>query len=338
MIPKGSIFVSLRSKALEFYPEKCQILHRERLTFTDWLKRGTYVPVATTKSEILFEASPQDVASIFLSSLEFLSNNCLEHLQENLCFSTDERIRSDAWNIVNIYYFAFFCAQALLRLLGHPIVFVPKDALKLVGSVIGSSNVPGSGTFGLEKIAELSATVARYRLKTTRKRAHEAAWKELFTLLEKEVDAPAKDPKEVLFYKSLTTKTLSGIYGHYEWPTLIRNNANYMPGLAYCLVENQIKGKTRRLINSWENCSETEVLRILDSSIASCSLGDQNDLSKHICLLHNIAHSLFVLFRELYFELINRRQIDRRMELKRKAFIRKMAIPGDISYPFMRTN
>jgi hypothetical protein len=337
MIPKGSIFFSLRSKALDFYPERCQSLHRERLTFTDWIKRGTYVPVSTTKSQIVFEASPHDVASIFLSAIEFFSNSCFEHLQENLCFSTDGRIRSDAWNIVNIYYFAFFVAQALLRLLGNPVVFVTKDALKLVGSVIGSSNVPGGGAFRLEKIEELSATLAKYRLKTIRKRAHEATWKELLTLLEKESGTPAKDPKEILFYQALTTKTLSNIYSHYAWPSLVRNKANYTPGLAYCLVENQIKGKTRRLINVWENCSESEVLRILNSSVASCNLSDQHDLSNHVCLLHNVGHSLFILFRELYFELINRRQIDRRMELKRRLFIKKMAIPDDISYPFTKT-
>jgi hypothetical protein len=339
MIPKGSVFFRLRQRVLDFYPEKCRILHKMRVTFTDWLQKGTYVPLSVTKSEIILEASPADISSIFLSDVEFFSNNCFEHIQECLCFSKDERIRSDAWNVVTIYYFSFFVAQALLRLLGKPLMFINKEALTFVGKITGSPSVPGSGVFYLEKIEDLSIVSTKYRLKSYRKRFHEATWKLLFGILNNILSeiTSYKDAKELLFYEALTTKKLFKIYTDYQWPAVLRNRANYIPGFAYLLVEKKIVGKTRSLINELDGCEEGDILNLLNSSISSCSTNDDNEFSSHISLLHHTAHSLFILFRELYFELLDRRHLDRRMELKRKQFINKMDIFENASYPFMRT-
>lgn len=336
MIPKGSIFVRLRHRALDFYPEDSKILYKNRLNFADWLVRGSYLPLSVKNSEIIFEASPQDLASIFLSEIEYLSNNCFEHLQECLCFSSDTRVRSDAWNIVTIYYFAFFVAQALVRLLGKPLMYLNKEVLKLMAATAGQSSVPNAGIFLLEKTDDLSFTSAKYRLKLYRKRFHEGTWKVLFGLLTEALNevTSSKDPIEPLFYQSITTKKLFKIYTDYQWPAFIRNRANYVPGFAYLLVENKLAGKTKRLIDELNGCDENDIPKILDFSVLSCSK-EKAKFSDHVSLLHNLAHSLFLLHREIYFELIIRRRLDKRMELKRKSFMEKMAISEDASFPFI---
>jgi hypothetical protein len=339
MIPKGSIFLQLRRKVLDFYPQKCKILDKNRLTFGEWLHTGTYIPLSITKKGLIFEASPPDIGSIFLSDVEFFSNNCFEHIQECLCFSTDDRTRSDAWNVVTIYYFSFFVAQALLRLLGKPLTFIDKATLKDVGTIADSSDIPGAGPFYLEKIDETSIVSAKYLLKPYRKRFHEATWKLLFDILDSllKKTTSSKDSEELFFYEGITTKELFSIYTDYQWPAVIRNRANYIPGFAYLLIEKGIKGKTRRLIDELKDCQKEDIPKVLGASISACSSSRVGDFSKHVSLLHHVAHSLFLLFRELYFELVKRRHLDRRMEQRRKQFIKTMAVQDAASYPFMQT-
>ena len=339
MIFKGTIFFSLRSKVLDFYPEKCQTNKRERVSFTEWLQKGIYNIVLINNTEIIIESSPQEIGSILLSDIEYLCNMCFEHLQESLCFNLDERIRSDAWNIVSIYYFGFFVTQALLRLIGRPVLFINKEAIQFLKRGTKSLQNPGSGTYLLEKLKDLSGTTSEYRLKYYKNKIHEASWKQLFNILEGEINNNKLTAElgEILFYKAITTKKLFRIYNNYEWPSRIRNKANYRPGYAYRLIENIIEGKSKRLIIRWLNCNEQVIMDNLNSSINLCIASTDNDLPGHVSLLHDISQSLFIIFRELYFELLNRRHLDLRMELKRKDFVKKMTLSKDHKCPLVRS-
>ncbi len=168
------------------------------------------------------------------------------------------------------------------------------------------------------------------------RRMHEVTWINLFTILEKSIDIGSSqiDQKELLFYKAITTKKLFKIYKNYEWPSLIRNRTNYVPGCAYQMVENNIICKTKQMMNRWCDCNYDEILRLLDSSISSC-VTDLNEISSHTLLMHEISHSLFLLVRELYLELIQRRNFDRRMEVRRNQFLKKIKFGTNGKYHFL---
>jgi hypothetical protein len=336
MILKGSIFVKLRNKMLDFFPERCKLLTKNRMPFNEWLLNGIYLPLSVTKNRIIIETSPQEIGSIFLSDIEFFINHCYEHFQEMICYSKDDRIRSDAWNAVNIYYYGFFVAHSLLRILGEPVVYISKESLKVIKEILNSTNNPGAGTYQVKKIRDITETKSEYLLKKSGRRMHEATWNNIFTLLESSIGNGSSqiDQKELLFYKAITTKKLFRGYQNYEWPSLIRNRTNYVPGYAYQLIENKIICKTKQLIGRWCDCNYDGILRLLESSISAC-IADLNEISSHTLLMHEIFQSLFLLIRELYLELIHRRNLDRRMEVKRKQFLKKMEFGGNEKYHCM---
>jgi hypothetical protein len=230
-------------------------------------------------------------------------------------------------------------AQALLRLIGKPILFINREPLQFIKKVTGSPVIPGAGTFILEKLRDISGSIAEYRLKSYRSKLHEATWKQLFNILDLEINNNRlnTNANEILFYESITTKKLFKIYNNYGWPSMVRNKANYIPGYAYCLIEKQIKGKSKRLIKRWDKCNEQSMIKNLNSAVNYCIATDDNGFVGQVSLLHDIAQSLFVLLRELYFEVINRRHLDLRMELKRKEFIKTMELSANDEYYFGRT-
>lgn len=293
MIVKGPVFSELRKRSLDFYPIDCRYILSNRNTFRNWLITGSYLPQNTSKSEIFFEASGSDLGAFFLREIEFFSNQCFEHLQECLCYENDSRIRSDAWNIITYYYFGLFCVQGLLRLIGKPIFYVPADILAQLRMIFGTHNFPGSGTFFLEKIHDVSATISQYKLKRINKRFHEASWNKLLetlnnikkTILVSRTSTMAN--KELLFYEILTNKKPFNIYTDYSWPSSIRNRANYEPGYAYLQVEQKLKGKTKSLLRNWIDCTQDEVLRILKESSA-IPLKRKDEYSQHVKLLCNV--------------------------------------------------
>jgi hypothetical protein len=331
MIPQGPIYSHIRGDVLSTYPEGTRAACRSRTTFAEWLLNGmgSYHVKTVTSNDIIIVATPSDLASSLLADVEFLSNHCFEHLQELARYYVDDQTRSDAWNVVTIYYFAFFSAQIFLRLIGSPTVYVGKEQIQKIKSLAGvTTGGPGAGSYFLEKITDVSASYSEYKIKKTgNQRIHEATWIRLFSYFERLLrnSALSGDVKEVLFYQLLTTKTL---HRHYTngWPSVIRGIANYRAGFAYLEVEKNLKAKTKKLLTYWKDMDTSKLLNTLNSSVSSCSPSDITDYSNHVRLLHDMAQSLFILTRLLYSELLSRSNIDKTWEHKRSRFRKIMSI------------
>jgi hypothetical protein len=324
MIPKGPLFFNLRTRLLNLYPENANVVFRSRNTCVDWLKSGTYTVYGVDKYNFTIEANKVDFASVLLSEVENLLNHCVEHIKELILNLDVGNERSDAWQVVTIYYYGYFAAQCFLRLIGRPIIFLDKAAVNLVGATSNLNIIPNRGNYIINTVSDLSATSSQYGFKRLDKSNHEAVWVEFFKVIE-ELSKTAiinPDASEIAFFKDLISSGLKSVYKSNEWPAVIRAMANYRPGFAYRAVLKDNRALTHRLLlDDWRGVDQSTIITILDRTMTLCLHGNIDDYHAHVRYLHSISHSIYLLARELYFELYNRRRIvDRRWEDHRKTF------------------
>jgi len=327
MIGQGAIFANLRAQMLTAIPETALASFRDDGTIGDWLEHGSFVATSCTKREIILEVGPADYGSAALTECENLLNHCLEHLQEMLCLSDDARQRSQAWAIVTTYYFGFFSASAFLRLIGQPIVFLTTEQLKRLQSLASASAKPGQGAFRFEISRPISVTRTEIAIRQTDK-VHEATWKAALGILDQLNRDPmlAKSPAEALLYDSVCSPVLFRHYGSFQWPSMVRNRANYRPGFMYRLHDARFNFP--KLFEVWRHASASNVHRILQNCLLRCG-ASHDDFAHHADLMLHVAATIFLLVRELYCELLKRRRIDRRWEHQRTKYFNKMRVPEE---------
>jgi len=325
MIAQGAIFSHLRTQMLNSIPEDAVASFRSDQTIGDWLQDGTFVVTSCTKKEILIEASPIDYGGVVLIECENLLNHCLEHFQEMICLRSDERVRSHAWAIVTAYYFGFFAASAFLRLIGQPVVFLTTDQLRRLPTLAGSTEKPGQGAFHFQITSQISITRTEITIRQTDK-VHEATWKLALGHLDQMNRDPllAKSPLEADFYDSVCSKLLFPQYKNFQWPSMVRNRANYRVGFMYTLHNAPVNFS--RCLDAWRKTSRSDVHRTLQTCLRKCST-NKDDFAHHTDLMLNIGTALFLLARALYAELLDRRKSDRRWENQRNHYRRQMQVP-----------
>ena len=334
IVPQGPIYTELRSYLLSTYIDGTQATLNHSTTLSEWFSNGTYNVTSATSQEFILRVASVDFASALLTDVEHLFNHCFEHLQEMICFQLDTRPRSNAWAVVTVYYFAFFCAQALLRLLGMPIVYLKKEKTNDLMRIGGCGTGPSPGAFRLEHVTTLSPSHAEYRLKKIKSKIHDGTWQKLLLLFQKLLSDPSltSNTTEVQFFSSLTTTALFSSYnGCYDWPSELRNKANYPPGYAYLLVQNDDITKARKMMDGWRDVKTWDgnkgVENLLAASVSNCAAGKNSSYSSHVQLLYDISLCLFMLSRSLYSELLIRRGIDKRWEANRARFRMNMTFP-----------
>jgi hypothetical protein len=326
MIPRGTIYSELRSKMVGNFPEGSKAIFGDSTTVGEWLSTGSLVVKSSTKTRVIFEAPIVEFGSSLLTEIENLLNHCFEHLQELGCASQDKRVRSEAWNTVTAYYFAFFSASALLRLLGRPVVFLSRDQLQSFPKMLGSGIAPSQGAFHIVFVSSISATHAEFSLHPTSK-VHEATWQRLLGLFDDMYRnlSPRPDANEALFYASLSTKLLFPQYVNFQWPSAVRNRANYRPGYAYKLQT--ARGPNLKLISEWAQAESQDASKVLETALAACR-SDVENFTNHVQLMTAVGTSLFLLARELYSDLLTRKSLDKRWEHNRRSYMKSMCFVG----------
>jgi hypothetical protein len=336
MIPRGPLYSRIREDLLAAFPTNRLVTARDRTEpFSDWLLNalGSYSVSSISNSAINFTASPIDLAASVALEIEFLTNNCFEHLVEIIYLGQDTRERSDAWNVVTIYYFGFFAASMFLRLVGQPLLFADKtriDTLKGMAST-GSSNM-GAGAYSVLKTGDISSSVSEFAMRQSSLKIHEGTWNRFFLYIQNLLSDSSllTSGQEVLFYRSISQHILDSIYGA-GWPSNLRNRANYKPGQAYRSVEKSDSTKSRRLVLEWRGFDSNRLVNSLSYSATACVPAQKDPISNHVKLMFNISQSLFLLTRELYSELFARRILDPAWEHRRRNYKQRLALPGDLS-------
>lgn len=335
MTPRGTIYSGLRSKMVANFPEGSKAVFGDSATVGEWLSTGSLVAKSCTKNRVTFDAPIVEFGSSLLTEIENLLNHCFEHLQELGCASQDKRVRSEAWNTVTAYYFAFFSASVLLRLLGRPVVFLSRDQLQSFPKMLGSGIAPSQGAFEILFVGSISATHAEFSLQPTSK-VHEATWQRLFGIFDGMYRnlSPRPDANEALFYASLSTKVLFSQYVNFQWPSSVRNRANYRPGYAYKLQT--ARSPNFKLISEWAQTEFLDTSKILETALAACQ-SDVVNFGNHVQLLTAVGASLFQLARELYSDLLTRKSLDKRWEHNRRSYMKRMCLVGSDHKKLART-
>ena len=333
MIPQGLIFRELRAEMLSNFPDGSKAVYEESGTIGEWLSKGSLVIKQCSKDKVIFEAPKIEFGISLLTEIENLFNHCFEQLQELGCVGKDTRVRSQAWYIVTSYYFAFYSGSILLRLLGRPILFLKRDQLKNISKLLGNGITPGQGSYKLNCLNPVSSIHSEFSLCSTSK-IHEATWTNLFEYLDQlRKKTPSGDVREVLFYESLCTKTLFNKYINFQWPSIIRNQANYRPGFAYKLDTS--RNRNCKLVSDWAMMEPLDLSKVVCDATRACGYNDS--FEDHVRLMTAIGLSLFILARDLYSELLVRKRLDKRWEIKRKSYKKKMVFTDNVEPMFLRT-
>jgi hypothetical protein len=317
---QGSIYNELRSKMLSFYPEGDYTKHKNRQLFNDWIKHGYYTPLSCTKQTGAdFEATKLDIAITILNECELLYNACIEHLLELNQIVRNNQLHSDAWNVVTMYYFAFYAAQSFNKLIGNPIFFLDSASLSNFASGLGG------GTFELSWDEDISLTQTKYCLHKIKRRLHDAVWHQTFSQIETLTKKYPLDkcPNELNLFSNITDKRLHKTYGNYSWPSEIRNKANYIPGFAYTLVEDKTICNSFKCISNFIKNEQKIDNKLQDSFDNCCESLEVSFFRGHVSALFHMGMGIFYIVQNLYDDILERRKLDRRMQDKRKAFISK---------------
>jgi hypothetical protein len=325
MIPRGPVYRELRAIVMGQFPDGTKASFRDTQTLGEWFSSGSIQVRSCSKQQVVFDAPEVEFGSMLLVEIENLFNHCFEQLQEIGCVGCDLRLRSEAWNVVSAYYFSFYAGGALLRLLGRPVIFMRREQLEALATLAGATVAPAQGTFEIKQVHKLSATHAQYVLKKTDK-VHEATWTKLMGTLDELQRRlrPNTDLREAEMYDAMMTKVLFPEYVNYQWPSSVRNRANYRLGFAYKL--SQSPGTNFKLIEHWAKVVPTDIHKIVAEARSEC-MADPEEFANHVRLLIALGTGVFVLARELYSELLQRKSLDKRWEDGRKKYRKKMILP-----------
>jgi hypothetical protein len=322
MIPQGDVFENLRIQMLDFFPLKCRSKVNETANFADWIERGYYSVQKASGSKYLVEADTTEFSSLWLTDVENLSNHCAEHLREMIRNGAKPDSISDAWQTVTIYYYAYYAAQGLLRILGQPVVFLNQAQAASLETLAGTTSKGSRGSYVVKKESTLSTIKSQYSLRLKSGNNHDSVWSHLFSLLKEAFDKCKKSTSssELQLYSALLDPTMARICKSPSWPSVIRNKANYTPGYAYRSVQKQDVAKSRRLILEWKETDLSILQKSLDASLNACKCHGAVSFDRQVRLMHVVAHTLFFILRQLYFDLYNRRNFDKRWEEHRRDF------------------
>jgi hypothetical protein len=208
-----------------------------------------------------------------------------------------------------------------------PIAFVNRDQLRVLQTIAGSSASPRQGSFELTTTSQVSATHSQIKIAPT-DRVHEATWKSAIGLLASlnRSTSIVKAPDEADFYDSLCTEAFCAKGVGFDWPSFVRNRANYRAGFAYKLSSNTLG--VLRSLQPWRSLEAGNVFRVMRGTYQKSS-SDISSFTNHVGMMISVAVALFLIVRELHRELLARRRMDTRWEQKRKHFVQQFMGTGE---------
>ncbi len=331
MIPTGTIYASIRADMLDQLATTPIVSAQQAEGLRTFFTGGSFVVTKASKKQIVFEAAVDDISSLILLEAELLIDHCIEQLNEIVRLYLDTSMRSDAWGVVTIYYFGYFSALVLLRLLGEAVVYIDDEIINIFAAFPAFVASPGAGAYYLEKGSMTGSDRAEYFLRKSKQKIHESTWLKLFTyaLKKAKLAVPKPDAAEAAFYSNLRPAVLFNLYEGNDWPAVMRAKANYKAGFAYKMTRNQIVAKSKSVLSVWEFGTPLILEQQIKRSYRSCQASSEAEFDKHVQFLFDLSLTLFLLGRQLYSELLDRRRLDRRWEQRRKNLKAKMLVSDD---------
>lgn len=327
-LPQGAIWQRLRQRALDAIPIGSSVRFKKPATLASWQAQGTYTISATSTSKFTVVVQSADFGSALLSDAAFHLDHALEHQASMMKVLQGGIWASPAWQVVTFYYWAYFAAMALSRMLGRTVWFITPEVAKQFAALApeGAPNVT-QGTYEVTCEATVSAGVREVRLSKRHRRVHEQLWSTMFGLLDQvysEIEPGAATQEEERLYLSLINS--ARVLGD-DWPSALRNLVNYRPGFAYTAPRFVASVDSFTYLATSPQTIERIVGRLEDGNIAmrrdSDLIAQLKPAAKMLAdvtlLLSRIAHAL-------HDEIVDRDGVDRRWIQSRRRFAQEQGV------------
>jgi hypothetical protein len=186
-----------------------------------------------TGKRVNLEVNTMDFGAALLGDVEYFLDHAAEHKATAISLIRNSNWPSPTWILVTIYYWTFFNALAITRLLRRSIWHLDSGALQdICQGMTGTAGI-GGGAFIFETKPPVSANSRIMVLAKSQHRLHEAVWLAFFDLLKLARDSaalPRENAAEYALYQSLLDTQAQ--LGH-DWLSELRNAVNYKTGVAY---------------------------------------------------------------------------------------------------------
>lgn len=328
MIPQGALWQRMRQRALDAIPPGSSVDFRSPLTLATWQARGTYTISSSSSAKFTVSVAPTDFGGALVSDAAFHLDHALEHQASLMKTLAGGQWSSPAWQVVTFYYWAYFSAMSLSRLLGKTVWFVtPEVAQQFSSLAAAGSPRMTQGTYELSCGQSVSAGSRNVDLTKRQRRLHEQLWTTMFGLLDsvyQEIGAGvATHQEERLFLAVINSARVLGDV----WPSTLRNLVNYRPGFAYttpryktCIAPYTYLSMRRQSIDGVVDRLESNniAMRTQGSVEAQPKLAAKM-LADLTVLIDRIAHTL-------HEEVIERSGIDQRWMMSKRRFAQQQGI------------
>jgi hypothetical protein len=272
-----------------------------------------------------------ELGNALLGDAEHLLNHSAEHQAMLHHAASSSEWKSSAWFLVTAYYWAFFAAQALTRLVGQTMLFLDGSMASVLAQVSGVKG--GPGTYRIRP-GPVTGTHRVVDVQKSKDRQHEGVWKVALKYLEAVGSTVGGSFQEVRLYSSLARAATR--FG-YDWPSAVRNIVNYRPGFGYRSIINDDLLKCVPYASALTVGSLDWLLSEYDGLAAKAQDIDQfeDERSTFGKLVLLTAALLHAIASDLYSELHLRGSLDRRWQNARTRFARREGLGASVyGWPF----
>lgn len=312
-------------------PPESRISWGTPATLDSWRRAGYYTVSQATKSRITVITSAADFGAALLTE----SENFLDHAAEQQAsfwaqVADDTNWTSPAWGAVTLYYWGFFLALGLTRLLGRTPWFIERGAARALVKLAPSQpqDLPGGGSYRVECGAMISGNDREVLLRKTRARIHDDCWEILAEFWADKLNAiplSERAGEEHRLYSALVKA--QGQLGM-AWPSLFRNAVNYRPGFGYTAVRRIRRLTGFHALRQPRTYDASELIDRLENAVValhgSRSVEDAPQPIAEVLTWYVFA--LRMLGTELHQELVERHGLDSRWRHARRNFLRSTGV------------
>jgi hypothetical protein len=326
-IPKSNIWQDFRQETLDAIPVGCRFRYTEPVPLRKWRTAGYYTVSSANTSGFSLIAANAEIGSALLCDVEHLLDHAAEHQVSIYRTINLANWTSPAWLVVTFYYWSFFLAMSLTRLLGKTVWYLDQEAVE--GFSKSAPTPPtkkvGTGSFSLSCGSPVNSTERGIIiLKSKESRLHEHLWKLFFSMCENKLSAYPAGTLDSLEERLFTCIQRSVAKLGRDWPSCLRNLVNYRPGFAYDAVR-----RTRVLDNfgylkDSNHCPFHKLIDRLENNLASVhsphSMVSQPRIVSRLLVDFTFILNSYVY--ELHRDVIERNALDTRWRNNRDTFLK----------------
>lgn len=327
-LPQSALWQRMRQRALDAIPLGANVDFRTPLTLAAWQAQGTYTISSTSSSRFAVAVAPADFGGALLSDAAYHLDHALEHQASLMRTLLTGQWSSPAWQVVTFYYWSYFVAMALSRMLGRTVWFItPEVATQFTRLAPTGSASLTRGTYEVTCGGALSAGTREILLVKRPRRLHEQLWTTIFGLINEvysEVGIGLASPQEERLYLAIinSAQLLGDV-----WPSELRNVVNYRPGFAYTAPRFRSSVDTFTYLTSQAQTIDGLIDRLENNNMAmraEPSVVSQPKVAARMLvdltvLLSRVAHAL-------HDEIVDRSGIDRRWLLSKRRFAQQQGL------------